>query len=154
MAVRSGGHEHEPNLPPDSQGKIIVFGGKQIRRVWHENQWYFAVVDIIEVLTDSPNPRDYWYRMKRREQESSGTELSTLCRQLRITSSDGKTTEIALNRDARGFNENETAARDGGTIAGNARRQLEAKSGKKVVTRQNYLTDKPRPSLPPPADAP
>jgi DNA-damage-inducible protein D len=47
------------------------------------------------------------------------------------------TTEIAPNRDAQG-----------GTIAGNARRQLEQKSGKKVVTRQNYLTNKSRPSLP------
>src|SRR5262249_22197277 len=39
---------------------------------------------------DSPNPRDYWYRMKRREKESSGIELSTLCRQLKLTSADGK----------------------------------------------------------------
>jgi len=58
------------------------------------------------------------------------------------------TTEIARNRDAQGFVPNKVAAHDGGTIAGNARRQLEQKSGKKVVTRQNYLTDKPRPSLP------
>lgn len=58
------------------------------------------------------------------------------------------TTEIARNRDAQGFAPNKAAARDGGTIAGNARRQLEHKSGKRVVTRQNYLTDRPRPSLP------
>jgi DNA-damage-inducible protein D len=58
------------------------------------------------------------------------------------------TTEIACNRDAQGFVPNKVAARDGGTIAGNARRQLEQKSGKKVVTRQNYLTTKPRASLP------
>jgi len=250
----------------------------------------FSVVDIIAALTDSDKPRDYWYRMKRREKESSGVELSTLCRQLKLTSADGKsymtevvntesafriiqsipspkaeafkrwlaqigyqrvqeienpelaqqrmkelyqekgyppdwiekrmrsiairdeltdewkrrgiqeqkdlailtaeiskatfgmtptqykdlkglqrenlrdhmtdleliftmlgeaaTTEIARNRDAQGFVPNKAAARDGGTVAGNARRQLEAKSGKRVVTRQNYLTDKPRPSLP------
>src|SRR5476651_551240 len=41
-------------------------------------------------LTDSDNPRDYLYRMKQREQEASGIELSTLCRQLKLTSSDGK----------------------------------------------------------------
>jgi len=58
------------------------------------------------------------------------------------------TTEIARNRDAQGFHPNKAAAHDGGTIAGNARRQLEHKSGKKVVTRQNYLVDKPRSSLP------
>ena len=45
-----------------------------------------SVVDIVAALTDSANPRDYWYRMKRREQESSGVELSTLCRQLKLVS--------------------------------------------------------------------
>ena len=77
-------------LPEDSQGKIVVFGAKRIRRTWHEEQWFFSVVDIVGALTDSPNPRDYWYRMKRREKESSGVELSTLCRQLKLTSADGK----------------------------------------------------------------
>ena len=51
------------------------------------------------------------------------------------------TTEIARNRDAQGFVPNKVAAHDGGTIAGNARRQLEHKSGKKVVTRRNYLCE-------------
>ena len=70
--------------------KLAVFQGKQIRRVLHEGEWYFSVVDIIAALTDSDNPRDYWYRMKRREKESSGIELSTFCRQLKLTSSDRK----------------------------------------------------------------
>ena len=74
----------------ESQGEIIVFGAKQIRREWVDEQWFFSVVDIIGALTDSPNPRDYWYRMKRREKESSGIELSTFCRQLKLTSADGK----------------------------------------------------------------
>jgi DNA-damage-inducible protein D len=281
-------------LPADSQGKIIVFGAKQIRRAWHENQWYFSVVDIVGALTDSPNPRDYWYRMKQREKESSGTELSTLCRQLKLTSADGKsymtevintenafrviqsipsakaepfkrwlaevgyqrvqeienpelaqqrmrelykakgypddwiekrvrgiavrdeltgewkkrgvneniefailtaeiskatfgltpseykqlkglkrenlrdhmtdleliftmlgeaaTTEIARNKDAQGFVANKTAAREGGEVAGNARRQLESKSGRRVITRQNYVSDRPTPQLPPQAE--
>ncbi|OIP45456.1 MAG: phage antirepressor protein [Deltaproteobacteria bacterium CG_4_10_14_3_um_filter_60_8] len=278
-------------LSSDSQGKLVVFGAKQIRRVWVDEQWYFSIVDIVAALTDSDNPRDYWYRMKRREQESSGIELSTLCRQLKLTAADGKsykteavnteaafriiqsipspkaepfkrwlaqvgyervqeienpelaqqrmrqlfkekgypddwiekrvrgiavrdeltgewqkrgiaeqqdfailtseiskatfgvtpsgykklkglkrenlrdhmtdleliftmlgeaaTTEIARNKDAQGFTENQRAARDGGTVAGDARRQLEAKSGKKVITSKNYLTDKPKPKLPP-----
>jgi prophage antirepressor-like protein len=285
-----GGDEMPESLPPESQGKIVVFGAKQIRRVWHNGDWFFSVVDIIAALTDSDNPRDYWYRMKRREQESSGIELSTFCRQLKLTSSDGKsyktdcvnteaafriiqsipspkaepfkrwlaqvgservqeienpelaqqrmrelyrqkgypadwvekrvrsiairdeltdewrqrgvqekrdfailtaeiskatfgltpseyknlkglqrenlrdhmtdleliftmlgeaaTTEIARNKDAQGFGENRVAAKEGGAIAGNAREQLEVKSGRKVVTRNNYLTDKPKPALP------
>ena len=53
-------------LPADSQGKMVVFGAKQIRRIWHEEQWFFSVVDIIAVLTDSDNPRNYWNMMKAR----------------------------------------------------------------------------------------
>ncbi|MGO8671325.1 MAG: Bro-N domain-containing protein [Capsulimonadaceae bacterium] len=80
----------ESVLSEEGQGKIVVFGGRQIRRAWVDDQWFFSVVDIVASLTDSGNPRDYWYRMKRREKESSGVELSTLCRQPKLTSSDGK----------------------------------------------------------------
>jgi hypothetical protein len=59
------------------------------------------------------------------------------------------TTEIARTQDAQGFPKNKQAAKDGGKVAGTARRELEAKSGRKVTTRQNYLTEKPRPKLPP-----
>lgn len=276
--------------PSDSRNKMIVFGANKIRRIWHDEQWFFSIVDIIGALTDSDNPRDYWYRMKQREQEASGIELSTLCRQLKLTSADGKTyktdcvnteaafriiqsvpspkaepfkrwlaevgyqrvqeienpelaqqrmrklykdkgypddwiekrvrgiavrdeltgewqkrgiqeekdfailtseiskatfgltpadykklkglkrenlrdhmndleliftmlgeaatTEIARNKDTRGLLKNKLAAREGGSIAGSARRQLEAKSGRKVITRDNYLIDKPAPKLP------
>jgi hypothetical protein len=58
---------------------------------------------------------------------------------------EASTTEIARSKDAQGFIPNQSAAREGGSVAGNARRQLEAKSGRKVVTRQNYLLDKPKP---------
>jgi DNA-damage-inducible protein D len=72
------------------EDKIAVFRGKEIRRILEANEWLFSVVDIISVLTDSDKPRDYWYRMKKREKESSGVELSTLCRQLKIQATDGK----------------------------------------------------------------
>ncbi len=277
---------------PTGQGQLVVFGGKKIRRKWMDDQWFFSIVDIIEALTDSPNPRDYWYRMKQREKESSGIQLSTLCRQLKLTSDDGKsyktetvntesafriiqsipspkaepfkrwlaqvgyeriqeienpelgtqrtrvlykakgypddwiekrmrsiaireelteewhdrgiqerkdyailtaeiskatfgltpseykrlkglerenlrdhmndlelifsmlgeaaTTEIARNRDAQGFDQNREVAREGGDVAGTARRQLESKSGRKVVTGENYLpAPKRRKVLPP-----
>ncbi len=67
-----------------------LFEGKQIRRVWHENEWYFSVVDVVGVLTESVNPRDYWYQLKEREKETSGIELSTTCRQLKLKAEDGK----------------------------------------------------------------
>jgi hypothetical protein len=71
---------------------IKLFESKKIRSVWNEEEqkWFFAVVDVIEALTDSDKPRDYWYRLKKREKESSGIELSTFCRQLKIESTDGK----------------------------------------------------------------
>ncbi|MFH1054865.1 MAG: Bro-N domain-containing protein [Candidatus Altiarchaeota archaeon] len=69
---------------------LVVFDGRQIRRVWHDNGWYFSVVDVIGALTDSVDSKDYWYRLKTRELESSGIELSTLCRQLKLPSADGK----------------------------------------------------------------
>lgn len=70
--------------------KLVVFQDKEIRRLLVDNVWYFAVVDVIGALTDSDKPRDYWYRMKKRELDASGIELSTFCRQLKLESSDGK----------------------------------------------------------------
>ena len=70
--------------------RIAVFKGKEVRRILFQNEWYFSVVDIVAVLTGSENPRDYWYRMKQRETQSSGVELSTFCRQLKLESADGK----------------------------------------------------------------
>ncbi len=71
---------------------IKLFESKKIRSEWNEQEqkWYFSVVDVIEAITDSEKPRDYWYRLKQREKESSGIELSTFCRQLKLESSDGK----------------------------------------------------------------
>lgn len=72
------------------EDKIIVFGDKKIRRTWCDNEWYYSITDVISVLTESANAQDYWYRLKKRERESSGIELSTFCRQLKLQSSDGK----------------------------------------------------------------
>jgi len=70
---------------------IQLFQNSQIRSIWDEKElkWYFSVIDVVAVLTDSPDPKDYWYRMKKRE-KLSGVELSTICRQLKLESSDGK----------------------------------------------------------------
>ena len=74
----------------EEQNKLVVFESKEIRRIWHGEEWWFAVVDVIEILTESKKPRDYWYRLKKREKDGSGVELSTNCRQLKLVSSDGK----------------------------------------------------------------
>lgn len=75
-------------MQPDT--KIAIFKGRKIRKTLYQNEWWFSVVDVVEALTDSVNPRDYWYKMKIREKNESDVELSTICRQLKLESSDGK----------------------------------------------------------------
>ncbi len=71
---------------------VKIFEGSQIRSVWdnEREEWYFSVVDVIGSLTESNNPRDYWYRVKKRMSEEERSELSTFCRQLKLKSTDGK----------------------------------------------------------------
>lgn len=78
---------------PNESTRISIFHGKQIRRIFLENEWWFSVVDVIAFLTDSKKPRDYWHKMKIREKSTSDTELSTNCRQLKLTAPDGKQRE-------------------------------------------------------------
>ena len=71
---------------------VKIFNGSQIRSVWdnEREEWYFSVVDVIGSLTESNNPRDYWYRVKKRMSEEEKSELSTICRQLKLKAPDGK----------------------------------------------------------------
>lgn len=71
---------------------IKLFEEKQVRTHWDEKeqQWYFSIIDVIEVLTNSSNPRDYWFKMKVRVKTDDGLELSTICRQLKLKATDGK----------------------------------------------------------------
>lgn len=264
------------------ENKIAIFEDKKIRRAFHQGEWYFSIIDIVEVLTESANPRRYWSDLKIQLSEKEGfVQLYGKIVQLKLESSDGKkyltdtantetvfriiqsipspkaepfkrwlaqvgyeriqeiedpelatkrtraiyiakgysdewiekrmrgiaireeltdewdkrgiklqreyailtaeiskatfgmtpseykehkglaqenlrdhmtdlelifsmlgeasTKEIAVNRDARGFDENKTAAAIGGKIAGDARRQLEKESGKPVISQENYL---------------
>ena len=72
----------------DRHNKLVVFQNKHIRRIWHEEDWYFSVVDIIEVLTDSPTPRQYWGKVK--EREFTKLQLSPIWVRLKLTANDGK----------------------------------------------------------------
>lgn len=74
------------------RNKLVVFQDKRIRRVWHNEEWYFSLIDVIEVLTDSNNPRNYWSMVKKRELDA-GIELSTNCVQLKLEAPDGKLRE-------------------------------------------------------------
>ena len=70
--------------------RIALFKGKKIRRVIHQNEWWFSVIDVIGALTDSIQPSKYWTAMKARVNSEDGFQLSTNCRQLKLKSSDGK----------------------------------------------------------------
>jgi len=74
------------------ENNIQIFEGKKIRSVWdnEKEEWYFSVVDVVGVLTDSVNARDYWYKMKKRMTDEEKSELSTNCRQLKLKAPDGK----------------------------------------------------------------
>ena len=71
--------------------KVKVFESKNIRTSWdaEKEEWYFSVVDVVGVLTESPNPRKYWSVLKTRL-KTEGSELTTICSQLKLQSSDGK----------------------------------------------------------------
>ena len=70
------------------QNKIVVFQEKGIRRVWHNEEWYFSIVDVVEVLTASPIPRTYWSKLKAKILAES--ELNPNWVQLKMMSADGK----------------------------------------------------------------
>ena len=81
------------------ENNIQIFEGKKIRSVWdnEKEEWYFSVVDVVGALTDSVNARDYWYKMKKRMTDEEKSELSTICRQLKLKAPDGKmrSTDVA-----------------------------------------------------------
>ncbi len=73
------------------ENKIKVFESKQVRTLWNaeEEEWYFAVVDIVAILTDSNDARNYWYVLKNRLKKE-GSELLTDCKGLKMRAPDGK----------------------------------------------------------------
>lgn len=97
------------------QEAIKLFEQAKIRTVWDEDQekWFFSVVDVIAVLTESENPRKYWSVLKTRL-KNEGSELATNCSQLKLQAADGKRylTDVARV----------------------ARKELEAKTGREVVS--------------------
>jgi hypothetical protein len=94
------------------ESAIKLFEQKQIRSIWddEEEKWYFSVIDVIEVLTGSERPRKYWSDLKSKLIKE-GSELSEKIGQLKMQAEDGKM-----------------------RIAGNTRKEIEEKTGKKVVS--------------------
>ncbi|MEK6946616.1 MAG: BRO family protein [Nanoarchaeota archaeon] len=73
----------------ESEKALVVFQGKKIRRIWHNDEWHFSVIDVVTALTDSSIPRRYWSDLKSQLKEQ-GFELYEKIVQLKLPSSDGK----------------------------------------------------------------
>lgn len=80
--------------------ELVLFENSRIRRQMYNGEWNYSIIDIIEILTGSKNPRDYWYRLKKRLDEEEQSELSTNCRRLKLVANDGKSRETdCANRE-------------------------------------------------------
>ena len=75
----------------DNKNTIQLYEDQPIRAAWDEEkgEWYFSIVDVIRILTDSPNPQTYWRVMKKRLKDE-GNETVTCCNALKMTAADGK----------------------------------------------------------------
>lgn len=75
----------------EQEEAIQLFENNKVRTIWNENEekWYFSIIDVVKVLTDSSNPRKYWSVLKLRLKKE-GSELATNCSQLKMQSADGK----------------------------------------------------------------
>lgn len=107
------------------------------KRGVREQREYAILTAEISKATFGMTPSQYaeFKRLKRENLRDHMTDLELIFSML----GEAATTEIARNRDAQGFPQNQQVARAGGHVAGNARRELESRSGRKVVTRENFL---------------
>ena len=72
-------------IEKEAQKGLIVFQDRSIRRLWHDDQWFYSVVDMVGVLSESDNPANYWRVLKHRE-----LQLVTICNGLKMSAEDGK----------------------------------------------------------------
>ena len=84
----------------ESDNKLILFQEKAIRRVWHNNEWHFSIIDVIEVLTETNRSRKYWSDLKKKLVNEGYFQLSENIGQLKMPSADGKSykTDIANSK--------------------------------------------------------
>lgn len=83
----------------EDEKSLVAFEEYKIRRFFDEQNetWHFSVIDVVAALTESLNPRDYWFKMKTRVKTESGFELSTICRQFKMRAPDGKMRKTGKN---------------------------------------------------------
>ena len=138
------------------QNAIKLFEQKQVRSVWDDTteEWYFSVVDVVAILTDSQDPRNYWKVLKNRLKKE-GNQLVTNCNQLKLPSADGKfyKTDVATAEQLFRLIQSipspkaepfklwiAQVAKRGGNVAKTAREQLEKELGHSVISPENAKT--------------
>ena len=104
-----------------------LFEDQPIRTAWDEEneEWYFSIVDVVEALTKSKDATAYWRKLKQRLKKE-GNETATTCHGLKM-----------IAADPHGLEENQKVTKSGGAVAGNARREIEDRTGRSVLTSQN-----------------
>ena len=80
---------NEENKNIASQNKLVVFQGKEVRRAWHNDEWYYSLVDIVAVLSESKNPTDYLKKIRKRDEELK-SYIGTNCPQVEMQTASGK----------------------------------------------------------------
>jgi len=83
----------EKSISEMTSNKLVIFQNKEIRRAWHEDEWYYSLVDIVEALTDSANATDYLKKTRKRDEEL-GSYLGTNCPQVEMSTQTGKKRKI------------------------------------------------------------
>ena len=77
------------NMAESEKKSLVVFQNKIIRRTLHNGEWFFSVVDVVRVLTDSPDAGAYWRKLKQRL-SAEGSQVVTFCHELKLPAADGK----------------------------------------------------------------
>jgi len=132
--------------------KIAIFKGKKVRKTIHQNEWWFVVEDVVLALIDSSDSKQYIQRMKQRDPELTKGWVQ-IVHTLPIPTGGGHQKMNCANTEgifriiqsipspkAEPFKR--WLAKEGGSVAGSARKDLELKSGKKVTSAKNYLPGK------------
>ena len=86
--------ESKDKNPVPQETKLVVFQGGKIRRILHNEEWYFSIIDVVELLTESPRPRKYWVNLKTKLLEEERVDQTSLkWGQLKLKAADGKMRE-------------------------------------------------------------
>lgn len=128
--------------------QIALFKGKKIRKTIHNSEWWFVIEDVVLALIDSSNPKQYVQRMKQRDAELAKGWVQFV-HTLLIKTEGGKQAMNCANTEgifriiqsisSQGFSKLKSDAKAGGDIAGGARKKLEKRLRRSVVSRRNYL---------------